>query len=137
MPGSKKSDKQETPDKKEKHPDDPAAAMPQEASEETEKLVDAGSELSFPASDPPSYMGGSAIIGPPPSTTDEPPREAPNTEVSDPESVQPTKLDLPKGAVRSAEKADLAKAATEAGDEDDEDDQIAREKSMTRRSRDR
>lgn len=126
------------PDKKKpQKPEDPASAMPQEASEETEKLVDAGSELSFPASDPPSYMGGSAIIGPPPSTTDEPPREAPLTEVSDPETVTPTKLDLPKGAVRTAEKADLTKAATEAGDEDDEDDQIAREKAMTRHDREK
>lgn len=123
--------------KKQQQPDDPAAAMPQEASEETEKLVDAGSELSFPASDPPSYMGGSAIVGPPPSTTDEPAREAPITEVTDPEEVTPTKLDLPKGAARSAEKADLTKAATQAGDEDDEDDQIAREGAMTRHDRDR
>lgn len=123
------------PDKKKPPKDDPAAAMPQEASEETEKLVDVGSELSFPASDPPSYMGGSAIIGPPPSTTDEPPREAPLTEVSDKDEVTPTKLDLPKGAVRAAEKADLTKAATEAGDEDDEEDQIAREDAMTRPSR--
>jgi hypothetical protein len=29
-------------------------------------LVDAGSEYSFPASDPPSYMGGIAIAGRPP-----------------------------------------------------------------------
>jgi len=107
---------------------DPAAAMPQEASEESERLVDAGSELSFPASDPPSYMGGSVIVGPPPSTTNEPPREAPNTEVSDPETVTPTKLDLPKGAVRKAKKKEIAKAATEAGDGDGEDDQIARKK---------
>ena len=125
------------PEDKKKKPADPAAAMPQEASEESEKLVDAGSELSFPASDPPSYMGGSAIIGPPPSTHDEPPREAPITEVSDPETVTPTKLDLPKGAARKAEKDEIAKAATEAGDEDDEDDQIAREDSMTRHDRDK
>ena len=125
------------PEDKKKKPADPAAEMPQEASEESEKLVDAGSELSFPASDPPSYMGGSAIVGPPPSTHDEPPREAPITEVSDPETVTPTKLDLPKGAARKAEKEEIAKAATEAGDEDDEDDQIAREGSMTRHDRDR
>ena len=125
------------PDGKKKTPEDPAASMPQEASEETEKLIDAGSELSFPASDPPSYMGGSAIVGPPPSSNDEPAREAPLTEVSDTEEVTPTKLDLPKGAARSAEKADLTKAATEAGDEDDEDNQIAREDSMTRHDRDR
>lgn len=58
-------------------------------------------------------------------------REAPLTEVSDKEEVTPTKLDLPKGAVRAAEKADLTKAVTEAGDEDDEEDQIAREDAMT------
>ncbi|MCB8819266.1 hypothetical protein [Microvirga rosea] len=29
-------------------------------------LVDAGSDYSFPASDPPSYMGGTAVAGPPP-----------------------------------------------------------------------
>jgi len=40
-----------------------------------------------------------------------------------------------QGAVRAAEKADLTKAATEAGDEDDEEDQIAREDAMTRPSR--
>lgn len=125
------------PDKKKQKPEDPAASMPQEVSEETEKLVDAGSELSFPASDPPSYMGGSAIIGPPPSTTDEPPREAPITAVSDPETVTPTKLDLPKGAARSAEKADIANASVEAGDEEDEEDQMARKKAITQRDRDR
>ena len=66
-----------------------------------------------------------------------PPREPPITEVSDPETVTPTKLDLPKGAARKAEKDEIAKAATEAGDEDDEDDQIAREDSMTRHDRDK
>ena len=29
-------------------------------------LVEQGSELSFPASDPPSYMGGAAVAGGPP-----------------------------------------------------------------------
>jgi hypothetical protein len=29
-------------------------------------MVDLGSESSFPASDPPSYMGGTAVAGPPP-----------------------------------------------------------------------
>ena len=111
MPHKKK------PNEKEAHAEDPAAAMPQEASEETEKLIDAGSELSFPASDPPSYMGGSAIIGPPPSTTHEPPREASITEVSDPAEVTPTKGDLPKGAVRTAEQADSAQSAKKAVDE--------------------
>jgi hypothetical protein len=44
-----------------------------------EKLVDAGSEMSFPASDPPSYMGGASAGAPEP----EAPGEAPNTTVSD------------------------------------------------------
>ena len=44
-----------------------------------EKLVDAGSEMSFPASDPPSYMGGASAGAPEP----EAPGEAPNTTISD------------------------------------------------------
>ena len=32
-------------------------------------LVDAGSEYSFPASDPPSYMAGTAVAGAPPDDT--------------------------------------------------------------------
>lgn len=54
---------------------------------EEDELVDAGSEYSFPASDPPSYMGGSAVAGPPPQK--EPAREPVNTAVSDPEEVKP------------------------------------------------
>ena len=50
-------------------------------------LVDAGSEYSFPASDPPSYMGGSAVAGPPPQK--EPAREPVNKAVSDPDEVKP------------------------------------------------
>lgn len=57
-------------------------------------LVDAGSEYSFPASDPPSYMGGSAIAGPPPHG--EPPREPVLHAVSDPEEVKPAR-DAPQG----------------------------------------
>jgi hypothetical protein len=38
------------------------------AKKEEDDLVDAGSEYSFPASDPPSYMGGALIAGPPPTT---------------------------------------------------------------------
>jgi hypothetical protein len=57
-----------------------------------EDLVDAGSEMSFPASDPPSYMGGASVAGAPPAP-DEPAREKPTTRVSDPgqvKEVQPT-----------------------------------------------
>jgi hypothetical protein len=50
-------------------------------------LLDAGSEYSFPASDPPSYMGGAAIAGPPP--TDKPPREAAVRVPTDPGEVKP------------------------------------------------
>jgi hypothetical protein len=57
-------------------------------------LVDAGSEYSFPASDPPSYMGGSAVAGPPPH--EEPAREAANDKVSDPDEVKPAE-DAPQG----------------------------------------
>jgi hypothetical protein len=54
---------------------------------EEDDLVDAGSEYSFPASDPPSYMGGSAVAGPPPQ--DEPAREPVTKAVSDPDEVKP------------------------------------------------
>ena len=30
-----------------------------------DEMIDTASELSFPASDPPSYMGGIAVAGPP------------------------------------------------------------------------
>ncbi|QRM29256.1 hypothetical protein [Microvirga sp. VF16] len=58
-----------------------------EGKKEQEDLIDAGSELSFPASDPPSYMGGSAVAGPPPQ--DEPAREPVTKAVSNPEEVKP------------------------------------------------
>jgi len=61
---------------------------------EEDDLVDAGSEYSFPASDPPSYMGGSAIAGPPPQK--EPAREPVTKAVSDPEEVKPAG-DAPQG----------------------------------------
>jgi hypothetical protein len=57
-------------------------------------LIDAGSELSFPASDPPSYMGGSAVAGPPPQ--EEPAREPVNKAVSNPDEVKPAE-DAPQG----------------------------------------
>ncbi|MBA1155609.1 hypothetical protein [Microvirga mediterraneensis] len=62
---------------------------------EEDELVDAGSEYSFPASDPPSYMGGSAVAGPPPQK--EPAREPVNTAVSDPDEVKPV-CDAPQDA---------------------------------------
>jgi hypothetical protein len=57
-------------------------------------LVDAGSEYSFPASDPPSYMGGSAVAGPPPQK--EPAREPVNQTVSNPDELKPAG-DAPQG----------------------------------------
>jgi hypothetical protein len=50
------------------------------------KVVDAGSEYSFPASDPPSYMGGAAVAGPPPRRRH---REGVSTEFADPEAAMP------------------------------------------------
>jgi hypothetical protein len=61
---------------------------------EEDDLVDAGSEYSFPASDPPSYMGGSAVAGPPPQK--EPAREPVTKAVSNPEEVKPAG-DAPQG----------------------------------------
>lgn len=55
-------------------------------------LVDAASEMSFPASDPPSYMGGASVVGAPDSST---PPEKVNTKVSDPAEVKPPKETLP------------------------------------------
>ena len=61
---------------------------------EEDDLVDAGSEYSFPASDPPSYMGGSAVAGPPPQG--EPAREPVTQSVSNPDEVKPVG-DAPQG----------------------------------------
>ncbi|MFL4990174.1 hypothetical protein [Microvirga tunisiensis] len=61
---------------------------------EEDDLVDAGSEYSFPASDPPSYMGGSAVAGPPPQ--EEPAREPVTKAVSNPDEVKPAG-DAPQG----------------------------------------
>jgi hypothetical protein len=89
-----------------------AAAKADRERNAQEKLVDAGSELSFPASDPPSYMGGAAVAGPPPSQPDEPAREPPVTEVSDPDAVKPSKRGLPPGLVqkKATRKAAAAKS---------------------------
>lgn len=51
----------------------PHASDPGEVVVDTDAIVDEGSELSFPASDPPSFMGGAATAGPPA----QPPREKP------------------------------------------------------------
>jgi hypothetical protein len=64
------------------------------ADKKQDDLVDAGSEYSFPASDPPSFMGGMATAGRPP------PESLPGagvcTEVSDPDEVKPAH-DAPQG----------------------------------------
>jgi hypothetical protein len=65
-------------------------------------LVDAGLEYSFPASDPPSYMGGSAVAGPPPQK--EPPREPVSKTVSNPEEVKPAGDALPGAGPAQADK---------------------------------
>ena len=61
---------------------------------EEDDLVDTGSEDSFPASDPPSYMGGSAVAGPPPH--EEPARDAVNQKLTNPDEAKPAG-DAPQG----------------------------------------
>ncbi len=51
-----------------------------------EVLVDAASAMSFPASDPPSYMGGASVAGAPDKQT---PAEKVSTRVSDEQEVAP------------------------------------------------
>ena len=58
-------------------------------------LVDAGSEYSFPASDPPSYMGGTLVTGAPPHDG-LPPREPVNNELSAPDEAKPAE-EAPQG----------------------------------------
>jgi hypothetical protein len=58
-----------------------------------EDLVDAGSEMSFPASDPPSYMGGASTAGGPPHDESGEVERA-NTRVSDPSEVKPATDDV-------------------------------------------
>jgi hypothetical protein len=58
-----------------------------------EDLVDAGSEMSFPASDPPSYMGGASTAGGPPHDESGEVERA-NTSVSNPSDVKPAKEDV-------------------------------------------
>ena len=57
------------------------------SNEEEQKLVDLGSEDSFPASDSPSYMGGIAVPGGPPKTRVA--RERVSTELVDPDQAGP------------------------------------------------
>lgn len=57
-----------------------------------ESLVDAGSEMSFPASDPPSYMAGASVAGAPPPGDET--RDRATTKVSDPDEVKPSKADV-------------------------------------------
>lgn len=52
-----------------------------------DRLVDLGSEQSFPASDPPSYMGGAAVAGAPPAPAVH--REDVSHELSDPNAAEP------------------------------------------------
>lgn len=58
-----------------------------------EDLVDAASEMSFPASDPPSFMAGTSTAGGPPQN-DEDEGEKPNTRVSNPADVKPSRDDV-------------------------------------------
>jgi hypothetical protein len=56
------------------------------ATKQQDDLVDAGSEYSFPASDPPSYMGG-VIAGSPPHEF--PPRKPAFQSLTDPDEAKP------------------------------------------------
>ena len=57
------------------------------ATKRADDLVDAGSEFSFPASDPPSYMAGTAVAGAPPRQG--PPREPASRELLNPDGATP------------------------------------------------
>jgi hypothetical protein len=65
------------------------------AKKDEDDLVDVGSEDSFPASDPPSYMAGTAVAGAPPQG-DLPPREPVNQGLADPQEAKPAG-DSPQG----------------------------------------
>ncbi|WP_134494315.1 hypothetical protein [Microvirga pakistanensis] len=65
------------------------------AKKSEDDLVDAGSEYSFPASDPPSYMGGALVTGAPPHDGS-PPREPASHELAAPDEAKPAE-DAPQG----------------------------------------
>ena len=65
------------------------------AKKQTDDLVDAGSAYSFPASDPPSYMGGAAVAGAPP-RDGEPPHEPVVRELTNLDEAKPAE-DAPQG----------------------------------------
>jgi hypothetical protein len=65
------------------------------AKKQEDDLVDAGSEYSFPASDPPSYMGGALVVGPP-SHDGQPPREPASHELIEPAEAKPAE-NAPQG----------------------------------------
>jgi hypothetical protein len=60
------------------------------AKKSEDDLVDAGSEYSFPASDPPSYMGGTLVMGAP-ARDGSPPREPVNHELIAPTETKSSK----------------------------------------------
>ncbi|MGO4387282.1 hypothetical protein AB4Y85_07070 [Microvirga sp. 2YAF29] len=60
------------------------------AKKSEDDLVDAGSEYSFPASDPPSYMGGTLVAGPP-ARDGMPPREPVGHELIAADDAKPAK----------------------------------------------
>lgn len=66
------------------------------AKKSEDDLVDAGSEFSFPASDPPSYMGGTLVTGAP-ARDGSPPREPVSHELTAPDERKP-KEDARQGA---------------------------------------
>jgi hypothetical protein len=79
------------------------------AKKEEDDLVDVGSEYSFPASDPPSYMGGALVVGPPPHDG-QPPREPASHELIEPDEAKPAE-DAPQGT----DPARVAKAPAQPG----------------------
>ncbi|WP_445501497.1 hypothetical protein [Microvirga sp. G4-2] len=72
-------------------------------------LVDAGSEYSFPASDPPSYMGGTLVTGAP-AHDGSPPREPVSHELIAPDEAKPT-----ENASQEADPARAGKAPPRPG----------------------
>jgi hypothetical protein len=79
------------------------------AKKSEDDLVDAGSEYSFPASDPPSYMGGTLVTGAP-ARDGSPPREPVNHELIAPDETNPA-----KDSARGIDAAEAGKAQTPPG----------------------